>query len=397
MTAITAFMIVTIIFGIGDIIALKTKGIVSSFVFTIIIFVIMGGTLHIFPQDMIEIAGLSNILVTYGMALTFVNIGCNLNFRELVSEWKTVVITIVGMVGVIIFCFTIGQVIFGREYALSAIGTICGGFGSTVVTSEMANAAGKTMIATFVTVMMTFQNLVGGPIASVCLSREARRFISAGGMDTIETTKVNDTPKANGFSIRIFKDTPEWMKTPMMYFAKLALIGFLGEQVGRLTGLNTTVCYLLCGFVAAELGFLERGSLKKSGGENLVLLGSYAYLLVNYLTLPLSDLVDMLFPVFGLLICGALIISVFAAGAGKLLKWSLPASIAVGVSCLLGYPLTYGLASEAVNSNTLGKNYTDEQIMKLQNHLIPKMVIGGVVSVSIVSVIIAGIIGPMIF
>ena len=35
--------------------------------------------------------------------------------------------------------------------------------------------------------------------------------------------------------------------------------------------------------------------------------------------------------------------------------------------------------------------------MRLQNHLIPKMVIGGVVSVSIVSVIVASIISPMIF
>lgn len=396
MSAITAFMIVTVIFGIGDIIALKTKGIVSSFVFTIIMFVVLGGTLHVFPEDMIEVAGLSKILVTFGMALTFVNIGANLNVRELISEWKTIVIVLCGMVGIVIFCFTLGQVIFGKEYALSAIGTLCGGFGATVVTSELANNAGMTVIATFVTVMMTFQNLVGGPVASICLSKEARNFIAAGKMDLVETESEEKSEKKS-FSIKVFKSTPEWMQTPMMYFAKLALVGVLGEYVGKFTGLNTTVCYLLCGFFAAELGFLEKGSLKKSGGENLVLLGSYAYLLVNYLTLPLSDLVKMLFPVFGLLICGAVITSVFAAVAGKILHWSIYSSIAVGVSCLLGYPLTYGLASEAVNSNTLGKGYSDEQIIKLQNHLIPKMVIGGVVSVSIVSVIIAGIIGPMIF
>lgn len=397
MTAITAFLIVTIVFGIGDVIALKTKGLVSSFVFTILVFVILGGTLHVFPENMIEVAGLSNILVTYGMALTFVNIGCNLKLEELISEWKTVVITIIGLVGVVIFGFTIGQIVFGREYALSAVGTICGGFGSTVLTSELANAAGRADIAIFVTVMMTFQNLVGAPIASICLNREANRFIRSGGMNLAASQPADAASGKTRRGIKIFPDAPVWMQTPMMYFAKIALVGFIGECFSKLTGLNTTVCYLIFGFLAAELGFLERGSLKKSGSENLILLGSYAYLLVNYLTLPIEDLLKMLFPVFGLLICGAVIVSIFAGIGGKLLGWSPFAGIAVGVSCLLGYPLTYGLASEAVNSNILGKDYTEEQIMLLQNHLIPKMVIGGVVSVSIVSVIIASIIGPMIF
>ncbi len=392
MTAITAFLIVTLIFGIGDVIALKTKGLISSFVFTILVFVIMGGTLHIFPENMIEIAGLSNILVTYGMALTFVNIGCNLKFEELIKEWKTIVVVIIGMAGVILFGFTLGQAIFGREHALSAIGTICGGFGSTVLTSELANVAGRSDIAIFVTVMMTFQNLIGAPIASVCLNREANRFIKNGGMELTGSTA--DSQGEDGKrkrSIRIFPPAPVWMQTPMMYFTKIAFIGFLGECFGKLTGLNTTVCYLLFGFLAAGIGFLERGSLKKSGSENLVLLGSYAYLLVNYLTLPIEEFLMMLFPVFGLLISGAVIVSAFAAIAGKFLKWSPFSSIAVGVSCLLGYPLTYGLASEAVNSNIIGKNYTEEQVMRHQNHLIPKMVIGGVVSVSIVSVIIASL------
>lgn len=72
-------------------------------------------------------------------------------------------------------------------------------------------------------------------------------------------------------------------------------------------------------------------------------------------------------------------------------------SIAVGVTCLLGYPLTQGLAMEAVNSHTIGKGYSDEEVQRLTNHLLPKMIIGGVISVSIVSVIIASFIGPVIF
>ena len=397
MTAILAFLIVTLSFAIGDMICMKTKGIISSFVFTILVFVIFGGTLHIFPEDMIATAGLSNMLVSFGMGLIFTNIGSSLNVRELVAQWKTILVTLAGMALVTIFCFTLGSAIFGREQALSAAGTLCGGFGATVLTSELANAAGRGDIAIFVTVMMTFQNLIGAPIASVCLSKEADRFIAKGGMTTVVETAKPEEDKKKKFSIRFSQDMPEWTKSSMMYFAKLSLVAYIGELVSKGTGWNATVCYLLMGFLFTEIGFLEKGSLKKSGGESLILLGAYAYLLVNYLSLPIEDLLKMFVPGFGLLICGAIAASIGAFICGKLLKWSPFMSVAVGVTCLLGYPLTQGLAMEAVNSHTIGKGYSEEEVQSLTNHLLPKMIIGGVISVSIVSVIIASFIGPVIF
>lgn len=62
-----------------------------------------------------------------------------------------------------------------------------------------------------------------------------------------------------------------------------------------------------------------------------------------------------------------------------------------------GIPLTYAIAVAAVNENSFGKNFREEEIQRLTNYVLPKMVIGAVVSVSIVSVIIAAYIGPMIF
>ena len=105
----------------------------------------------------------------------------------------------------------------------------------------------------------------------------------------------------------------------------------------------------------------------------------------------------MMVPILGLLVIGALIAALAAVVVGKVLKWDPWLSAAVGVTCLLGYPFTYGIAMEAVNGNTFGKNFSEEEVQRLTNYVLPKMVIGGVVSVSIVSVIIAAYIGPMIF
>ncbi len=398
MTAITAFFIITLVFSIGEIISSKTKGWVSSFAVMIIVFVLLGGTFKILPDNMVNVAGLDNILVTYGMALTFVNLGCNLNFKEIIREWKTVAVTLGGLIGVIICCFTIGSLIFGREYALSACGTICGGFGSTVVTSNLANEAGRPEIAMFVTVMMSVQQLVGVPIASVCLSKETARFIRNGGLNALEpVTDVKAIEEKKGFSIKFIPDQPVWMQTPMMMFMKMAFLGFVADMFAKFTGLNGTLSYMLFGFLGAETGIIERGALKKSGGEQLVLLGSFAYLITSYLTLSIGELGQMLLPVFGLLILGAGCVMIISPIVGKLVKWSTPISMAVGLTCLLGYPFTLGLATEAVNNATMGKDYSEEQVRRLENHLVPKMVLGGVVSVSIVSVIIASVIAPMIF
>lgn len=398
MTAITAFFIITLVFAIGEVISSKTKGWFSSFAFMIIVFVILGGTLKLLPDNLVATAGLNNILVTFGMGLTFVNLGCNLNFKELVREWKTVAIVCAGMVGVILFCFTLGVLIFGRETALAACGTICGGFGATVVTTSLANEAGRSDLAMFVTVLMSVQQLVGAPIASICLSKEAARFIKAGGMDMdIESKPSTQDPTKHKFTLKFIKEQPQWMQTPMMFFMKLSFLGFIADLVAKATGLNGTLSYMLFGFLGAETGLIERGALKKSGGEQLVLLGSFAYLVTSYLTLSIGELGAMLLPVFGLLICGAIVIMIVSPLIGKLLKWSVPASIAVGVSCLLGYPFTLGLATEAVNNYTFGKDYSEVQVRRLENHLVPKMVIGGVASVSIISVIIASVISPMIF
>lgn len=101
--------------------------------------------------------------------------------------------------------------------------------------------------------------------------------------------------------------------------------------------------------------------------------------------------------IIGLLLIGAAFATAAAVIVGKFLHWNPWLSAAVGVTCLLGYPFTYAIAMEAVNGSSFGKNFSEEEIQRLTNYVLPKMVIGGVVSVSIVSVIIAAYIGPMIF
>ena len=53
-TPITAFAVVVIFFAIGDIIAIKTRGLVSSFLFTVAMIMIFGASMHVLPENLIE-------------------------------------------------------------------------------------------------------------------------------------------------------------------------------------------------------------------------------------------------------------------------------------------------------------------------------------------------------
>ena len=82
---------------------------------------------------------------------------------------------------------------------------------------------------------------------------------------------------------------------------------------------------------------------------------------------------------------------------GKVLKWSPWLSIAVGIGCMLGYPNNYAAAMEVASGVARGRGLDKTGEQKLVDHLLPKMIVSCVVSVSVASVVIAGAVAPVLF
>lgn len=110
-----------------------------------------------------------------------------------------------------------------------------------------------------------------------------------------------------------------------------------------------------------------------------------------------SDFGELLVPVVGLLVIGAVGVMILSALVGKLLGWNPFLAIAVGVACLFGYPVTYAVAMEVAQGVTKGAGFTEAEEQRVVSYLLPKMLVAGVVSVSLTSVILGGIIAPMLF
>ena len=390
-TPIIAFAAIALTFSLGDFIALKTKGIVSSFIVAILIFITFGGVLKIFPPEMMDTSGLIAVIPTFGMALILTNLGSSLDLNELKSEWKTILIALAGVFGIVIVCFSAGQMIFGRVYALSAIAPIAGGIVAAMISTEAATAAGKVEIAAFIASILSIQKLVGLPIASYCLKKSAEHYISAG--------KLERAAHSGGkkLSIRFIPEFPKTLDTPAMHFARLALMAVLAQFLSKTTHLDGTLSYLLCGVLGSASGFLEKNCLKKAGGDGIVLLATYAYVSKAFLTITFSQFSHILIIVLGLLFMSAVGIAVISTVMGKVLGHDMYLSVATGLCCMFGYPVTYTTAIEVVNAAQMTHKLSDEDAARLTNYYLPKMIISGVTSVSIVSVIVANMIAPLIF
>ena len=227
---ILAFAIIALAFGIGDVIAAKTRGVISSVLVAILLFLIFGSTLKVLPADLMEQSGLMSLIPTFGMALILVNVGSMLDLNDLKREWKTVIISLAGVAGLVTIYLTAGTLIFGKEYALSAMGPASGGMAATMILTAAANEAGRADLAGFVASVMALQVLIGLPIASFCLRKEANRFLVN---DAKQVGKMLSDEKK--LSIRILPPTPKTLDTPNIHLARAAFVGFIAYTVTTLT------------------------------------------------------------------------------------------------------------------------------------------------------------------
>ena len=67
-------------------------------------------------------------------------------------------------------------------------------------------------------------------------------------------------------------------------------------------------------------------------------------------------------------------------------------ALAVGLNCFLGFPYNFILVKECIASLDCSEGAQET----VENHLMPKMILGSVIAVSIVSVLIAGILAPVV-
>lgn len=394
---LTCFTVLVMIYAFSEFLSKKTKGAVSTLLFVCFIFLI-GFWTNILPKDITATPGLLAAMSNFGIALLITNLGTLINLEDLCREWKTVVIALTAIVGIAVGCFTVGSMLFGREYALIVAPPIAGSTVAGIIVVAAAEAAKRPELAAFAILVLSFQKFFGIPISTYCINKELKLKRQNGDFLKDEVKNNFKLP-----SMRIFKEKSNKKFSTLVYLAKLSFVAMIGNFVGMATKipgsspanyiLNPNIACLLIGLIFTRIGFLEKGTLEKSQSNGIVMFGCMLMLPGGLAKITPVALLKMIVPTIGILALGAVFIIIFSSIMGKLLGYSARMSSAIGITCMLAYPATQIISNEGIDA----MEGTPEEKQRAMDYILPKMIIGGFVTVTIASVAFASMIGPIIF
>ena len=363
MTPISALAILFCIYAVSELIAQKTKAIFST-VLSIAILLLAGFWSGILPRTLIDnaqITGFGNIIA----GLLIVSLGTTIDFAELRRQWKVVVTALCGVCGAVAAIVLIGRPFIGSEMAIAGAPIFAGGSAATLIMTSTLKEMNLTTAATFCIVLYVTQKFIGVPIASLMLRRTARLIRD----DAVLVEQYSTLQEENAATHHGPLHLPKCCERPSMYLAKLAVVAVIAYYASKLTGgaVHYFVMCLIMGAVFFALGFLDKSILGKTQATPEQVLSVLPALLTAAA-------------------CGVFGTMAAALLCAKLLRIPISLAAAYGISCTFGFPTTMLIPQEV--SEAFGRNEKEKKA--ILNFLLPKMLTAGFVTVTIVSVLIAG-------
>ena len=381
LTQLQAILVVLVFFSLGDLIASKTKALMSMrFISSALILAAfwMG-----MPADLFQKTGLMNLAMTF-IPVLMVHMGTMIDGRAMLAQYKTVIIALLTMCAASAAVILIGSPLIGMNYALTATGPISGGNVAMLIMSAAAQEKGLNDILVFVTMLLVLQSFVGVPIASFCLRREARRLraeFAAGAQAAAAAAEKTERKK-------LIPPLPKKLRTPFILLCKSFLVAALAVAAAKLTGnkVHPFVMALVFGVLAYELGFLEGRILEVAASSGLSI---FIMLLPTYVNLSKATpqmVASLLFPIvvsFAAAVVGLIVSSLIIS---KIAHTSFDLTLAIGSCCLIGFPGTF------IVSDEVARNMSDseEEHKFIESRIMPQMLVSGFTTVTIASVFLAG-------
>ena len=385
MNAILAAAVIFVVFAAGDMISAKTKAIVSMLLVASVVF-LAGFWAGIFPTTMFvdsTLLSMAGLLVT----MLLVHLGTTIKLRDFGAQWRPVIISALACIAISVAVYFLGQLIIDRSYALVGAAFLSGGVVATLQMQEMAQDADLPELAVFATLVMCAQGFVGYPVASLCLKSEAKRLkrsIDAGSVTLTPVSAAQTSAKK-----KLIPALPAKYNTPNVVLAKVILVALLSVTVSGLfhDAVNKLVWCLVFGVLLKELGFLDEDALGKANATGIVMPIITLSIFTNLANATPEMVGNMIVPLLVCVVIGTIAFSLVSILVGKLFGYSWQMSMAIGSSCLFGFPGTVIISNEVSEST----GTTPEEKAFINAQIMPKMLVAGMVTVSITSVLVAGV------
>ena len=384
----SSFMIVLIVFALGDIVGKITKGKLSGMIVVMLLFLV-GFLTKLIPADIIDQGGLT-ALSKLAIAMVLFNMGTTLNVKQLIEEWRTVLMAALCMLASCLVMLLVSPII-GFDTVLVGMPVING---AAMATSLMASAAAEKGLATaaaLCAVIYSVQKFVGAPIASAMGIRYGKKLLKAYRENPAQFKKQET---GNGASAKVsFADKhKEWYSANVM-MALVAAGSWVAHILGDLTPINYSIWALLLGVVCAASGLVPTKPLQKSNSYGLMMVAVFGSIIPSLAKVSLSDLGTMAFQT--IVLFAAALIGVALVG------WVLPTwklvgdkdlAVGIGVEQFLGFPSNVVICREV--GDAVGE--TPEEKAFIEDTLNVPYVVGGITVITVLSTMLAGFVINML-
>lgn len=379
---VIATTLIFALIALGEWLSIVSRARVPMLLTAMVGFLILTWT-GIFPKDILEksqFPALGAILI--GPAI--LHMGTMIPFSLLKSQFKAVIIALGGILVSGILILTIIPLIFDYPTAVAGVGPISGGIIALIITSEKLTELGMTSLVIIPALVVAFQGLMGMPLAMNFMRRYAvkiQKDIDNGTfvpmVSEADTLEEEEKSKKQG---------PFKSSTTLKLFY-IFVGASIGVALGTVTPVHYTLWCLAIGVIGLKIGIFEPKTLEKANSFTITMIGIIFVVIGSMAGVTPSQVWSNLPSILLILVIGTFGIAVGGFIMSKLVKWHPYKGMPVALTALFGFPGDYILCEEV--SRSVARN--EKEAKAIFDELLAPMLIGGFTTVTVASVIIAGI------
>lgn len=388
-----AFVICVLVYAIGEWVSTLTKAWIPSVFVTAVVLLI--GYWTILPKELVAQAGLIPFANTIGIFLLITHMGTVISLKQLAEQWRTVVVCLAGLAGMCAVGYLVAPMFMDKELVIAGLPPLTGGIVAATTMRDAAADAGMPVAAVFAIAMYCVQGFAGYPITALCLQLEGKRLLKGIRSGEVVITDAERKEMANVGMTAIRDDSnekkllpklPDKWNSPVLMLGKLALVGWFANLMGGWTGVSGAVWALVFGVIFCTIGFLETNLLNRANSYWIVMFALIMYVFDGLKDCTPEMLKSIILPMILLIVIGVAGMAIAAFIIAKILRMSFYLAFANGLTALYGFP--FDAIITEFTCKALGKN--EEEVNYLMSKMFPSMIVGGFVTVTITSVLLAG-------
>lgn len=393
-----AFVICAIAYIIGEYVSTITKAWIPSVFVTAVVLLL--GYWTVIPKEVVTDAGLIPFANTIGIYLLITHMGTVISVKQLVEQWRTVVVCLMGLAGMCLLGYFVGSIFIEKELIIAGLPPLTGGIVAATTMQSAAIKADLPVAAVFAIAMYCVQGFAGYPLTAVCLQKYGRDLLKdLRSGKTVLTEKQKEEMYKVGMTVvvddsktkRLLPRIPDKWNTPIVMLGKLGLIAYFASLLGTVVPianhLNGAIWALLLGIIFTYIGFLDTNLLNRANSYQITMFALMMYVFDGLKMCTPEMLKSIILPMILLIVIGVVGMAIFAFIIAKILKMNFFLAFANGLTALYGFPCDAIITESTCKA--LGAN--DEERAYLMSKMFPSMITGGFITVTITSVIIAGV------